>query len=69
MLLPESPSVMCGFFVRQGAWPATALHQGRIMGKDDQQQQYTDADGFLIQNQGRNRRAQKQWVTSWTETH
>ncbi|XP_049925618.1 integrin alpha-3-like isoform X1 [Epinephelus moara] len=60
----------CGFFVRRRAWRATALHQGRIMGKDEQQQR-TDADGFLIQvnaTSSRNRKSPKHWVTSWTET-
>ncbi|XP_069572345.1 integrin alpha-3-like isoform X2 [Brachyistius frenatus] len=62
----------CGFFVRRGAWPSTALHQGRIVGKDSQQQQYTSADGFLIQDQvssSRKGKSPKRWVTSWTETH
>lgn len=65
-------SLQCGFFVRQGVWRAVALHQGRIMGKDDLQQQHMDADGFLIQDQVsscRNRKSPKHWVTSWTETH
>ncbi|KAM9346231.1 integrin alpha-3-like [Symphorus nematophorus] len=66
----------CGFFVHRRAWQATVLHQGRIMGKDKQQQQqqrYTDADGFLIQDDvssaSRNRKSPKHWVTSWTEAH
>lgn len=65
-------SLQCGFFLRQGVWRAVALHQGRIMGKDDLQQQHMDADGFLIQDQVsscRNRKSPKHWVTSWTETH
>ncbi|XP_035852954.1 integrin alpha-3-like isoform X1 [Sander lucioperca] len=60
----------CGFFVRRRAWPAAALHQGRIMGKDEQQR-HTNADGFLIQDgvaSSRNRKSPKHWVTSWTET-
>lgn len=63
--------LQCGFFVRRREWWAAALHQGRIMGKD-KQQQYTDADGFLIQDNvssSRNRKSPKHWVTSWTETH
>ncbi|XP_059205003.1 integrin alpha-3-like [Centropristis striata] len=58
----------CGFFVRRRAWRAAALHQGRILGKDEQ---HTDADGFLIQDHtpsSRTRRSAKHWVTSWTET-
>ncbi|XP_027132037.1 integrin alpha-3 isoform X2 [Larimichthys crocea] len=61
----------CGFFVRQRAWRATELHQGRIMGKHEQQQ-FMDTDGFLIQDNissSRNRKSPKHWVTSWTETH
>ncbi|XP_056262305.1 integrin alpha-6-like [Pseudoliparis swirei] len=61
----------CGFFVRGGAWRDAALHQGRIMGKDEQQQ-LRDSDDFLIQDQvysSRTRKAPKQWVTSWTEKH
>ncbi|XP_058509967.1 integrin alpha-3-like isoform X3 [Solea solea] len=49
----------CGFFVRH----TVALHQGRIMGK---QQQHKDADGFLIQ--GHAPSPPKHWLTSWTET-
>ncbi|XP_056258423.1 integrin alpha-3-like isoform X1 [Seriola aureovittata] len=61
----------CGFFVRRTAWRTAALHQGRIMGKH-KQQHYTDSDGFLIQDHvpsSRNRKSQKHWVSSWTETH
>nr|XP_020477319.1 integrin alpha-3-like [Monopterus albus] len=59
----------CGFFVHQTAWHTVELHQGRIMGKN--KQQYTDSDGFLIQehvSSYRNRKSPKHWVTSWTET-
>ncbi|CAN9505037.1 unnamed protein product [Ophioblennius macclurei] len=43
------------------------------MGKDEQQKQqtYTDADGFLIQDQvssSQKRKPPKHWITSWTET-
>ncbi|XP_034394834.1 integrin alpha-3-like [Cyclopterus lumpus] len=61
----------CGFFVRGGAWRDAVLHQGRIMGKDEQQQ-LRDSDDFLIQDHvysSRARKAPKQWVTSWTEKH
>ncbi|XP_034046295.1 integrin alpha-3-like [Thalassophryne amazonica] len=60
----------CGFFVRQRAWQAVMLHQGRIMGKENQQQHYTDADGFVIRelSSSRNRMMPKPWITSWTET-
>ncbi|KAM4598215.1 LOW QUALITY PROTEIN: integrin alpha-3-like, partial [Polymixia lowei] len=60
----------CGFFVRRvGPGMAVALHQGRIMGKE---QRYTNSDGFLIQDDitsSKNRKQKKHWVTSWTETH
>lgn len=61
--------LQCGFFVRRREWRKAALHQGRIMGKDEQQQ-YTDADGFLVQDvtSSRNRKSPKSWVTSWAET-
>ncbi|XP_063760929.1 integrin alpha-3-like isoform X2 [Eleginops maclovinus] len=52
-----------GFFMRRRAW-RVALHQGRILGKDEQ---HTDADGFLIRDG--NRKLAKHWVTSWSETH
>ncbi|XP_029986568.1 integrin alpha-3-like [Sphaeramia orbicularis] len=58
----------CGFFVRRGAWQEAALHQGRIMGKDEQRRQrYTD--GFLIEEEAEstNRKRKKHWVTTWTE--
>ncbi|XP_075939523.1 integrin alpha-3-like isoform X1 [Anarhichas minor] len=61
----------CGFFVRRRAWRTTTLHQGRIMGKDEQQQ-LRNSDGFLIQDHvssSRNRKSPRHWVTSWTDMH
>lgn len=68
----DRPSVFCfqcGFFVRRREWRKAALHQGRITGKD-KQQQYMDADAFLVQDVtlSRNRTLPKSWVTSWAET-
>ncbi|XP_029282527.1 integrin alpha-3-like isoform X2 [Cottoperca gobio] len=57
----------CGFFVRRRAWQAAALHQGRIMGKNEQGQR-TDTDGFLIHDD-QNRKFTKHWVTSWSDAH
>lgn len=63
--------LQCGFFVRQRELQTAAVHQGRILGKD-KQQQYTDPDGFLIRGHAslsENSNSPKHWVTSWTETH
>ncbi|XP_076023646.1 integrin alpha-3-like [Genypterus blacodes] len=63
----------CGFFARGREGQAAALHQGRILGKEDQKC-YTDSNGFLIQDDitsstNRKRQTPKHWVTMWTETH
>ncbi|XP_036946134.1 integrin alpha-3-like isoform X1 [Acanthopagrus latus] len=61
----------CGFFVRRRVWQAVALHQGRLLGKDEKQQ-YMESDGFLILDDlslSKTRKSPKHWFTSWSETH
>ncbi|KAM8844188.1 LOW QUALITY PROTEIN: integrin alpha-3-like [Spinachia spinachia] len=58
-----------GFFVHQSAWRTMALHQGRIMGKHErQQQQLPDSRPLKIKDQVFSSRS-KHWVPSWTETN